>query len=76
MTKKRVLKTFSSRYEAEAARSFLAGSSIDSLVVSDDCGATDPGLGFGRGVDLLVDEKDWDRAARVMLEAASSEAQD
>jgi hypothetical protein len=75
MTKNMVLKTFSSRYEAEAAKGLLAGSSIDSLIVSDDCGAEDPGLGFGRGVDLLVDPEDWDRAVGV-LQSARTEGHD
>ena len=76
MAKNKVLKTFSSRYEAEAARSLLAGNSIDALIVSDDCGALDPGLGFGRGVDLLVDPENWDRAVSVMRESGKTEAHD
>jgi len=76
MAEKTVLKTFSSRYEAEAAKSLLAGSSIDSLVVADDCGATDPGLTFGRGVDLLVDPEDRDRALDLLHEAVKPGADD
>jgi hypothetical protein len=71
VTDKVVLKTFNTRYEAEAARSLLAGSSIDSIVKADDLGAVDPALGFGRGVDLLVDAQDWDRAVRLLLEAGT-----
>ena len=68
-----VLKTFSSRYEAEAVRSLLAGSSIESFIVSDDCGSVDPGLGFGRGVDLLVKAEDRDQALCVMLDVPTAE---
>lgn len=65
-----VLRTFSSRSEAESVQAVLAGSEIESFVESDDCGAVDPALGFGRGVQLLVAEEDLDRAADVMAQVA------
>ena len=74
MANRVVLKTFSSRPEAELARSILAGSEIESFVVSDDCGSIDPGLGFGRGVELLVDSEDLERALRVVAEAVPAKA--
>jgi hypothetical protein len=73
MTERVVLRTFSSRSEAQAAQSILAGSSIDSFVASDDCGAVDPGLAFGRGVDLLVAADDLVRAEQVMSEVVPNE---
>lgn len=69
MTERVVLKTFSSRNEAQVAQSILAGSSIDSFVESDDCGAIDPGLGFGRGVDLLVAADERERAEQVLSQS-------
>ena len=70
MTNRAVLRTFNSRPEAELVRSILAGSEIESFIVSDDCGTIDPALGFGRGVALLVDSEDLDRASRVMTDTA------
>ena len=71
-----VLQTFSSRNEAESVQAVLAGSGIESLVESDDCGAVDPALGFGRGVQLLVAEEDADRAADVMSQVVPPEREE
>jgi hypothetical protein len=71
-----VLKTFSSRNEAEAVKALLSGSGIESLVESDDCGALDPALAFGRGAQILVADKDLERAADVLSEVVPSEAQE
>jgi hypothetical protein len=70
-----VLRTFNSRNEAESVQAILSGSGIETLVESDDCGALDPALGFGRGVQLLVAEEALDRAADVMSQVVPSEAQ-
>jgi hypothetical protein len=71
-----VLQTFSSRNEAEAVRAILAGSGIESLVESDDCGALDPALAFGRGAQLLVADKDLARAADILSEVVPSPAEE
>ena len=61
-----VLRTFSYRHEAEVVRGFLASAGIESFIVSDDCGAVDPALEYGRGTHLLVAEEDRRRAAEVL----------
>jgi len=71
-----VLRTFSSRSEAQSVQAVLFGSGIETFVESDDCGALDPALGFGRGVQLLVAEEDVDRAADVMSQVVPPEAQE
>jgi hypothetical protein len=63
-----VLRTFNYRHEAEVVRGFLASAGIDSFVISDDCGAVDPALEFGRGTHLLVAEEDRGRAVDVLSE--------
>jgi len=69
-----VFRTLNSRNEAEAVRAILSGSGIEALVESDDCGAVDPALGFGRGVQLFVAEEDLDRAADIISQMVPSEA--
>ena len=69
-----VLRTFGSRHEAEAAHSVLAGSGIEAVVASDDCGAVDPALSFARGVQLVVAEDDLARALEVMADVTSAGA--
>jgi hypothetical protein len=64
-----ILRTFNYRHEAEVVKGFLAACGIDSLIISDDCGALDPALEFGRGTHLLVAQQDRGRA----LEALSAE---
>ena len=71
-----VFRTFNTRAEAEAVRAVLSGCGIEARVRSDDCGAVDPALAFGRGVELLVPEDDVERAAGVLAEAESSEGQE
>ena len=57
-----VLRTFNYRHEAEVVKGFLAATGIDSFIISDDCGAVDPALEYGRGTHLLVAEEDCGRA--------------
>ena len=66
MTSRVVLRTFNYRREAEVVKGFLASAGIDSFVISDDCGAVDPALEYGRGTHLLVEEGDLHRAAEVL----------
>jgi hypothetical protein len=69
-----VLRTFSSRGEAQSVQAVLSGSGIETFIESDDCGALDPALSFGRGVQLLVAEEDVDRAADVMSQVVPPES--
>jgi hypothetical protein len=68
-----VFRTFNSRNEAEAVRAILSGSRIEARVESDDLGALDPALAFGRGVQLFVAEEDLERAADILSEVIPSE---
>ena len=61
-----VLREFSSRVEAEIVKELLVSHGIDALVVSDDCGAVDPALQFGRGVRLLVTATEASEAQMVL----------
>lgn len=70
-----VLQEFSSRMEAEIVKELLVSNGIDALVVSDDCGAVDPALQFGRGVRLLVTAADA-HEAQLLLAAAPTEDED
>ena len=70
-----VLRTFPSRIDAELARSALEAAGIDSMVRSDDAGATQPGLWMTRGVAVLVREEDVDEASD-LLGAANPRTED
>ena len=71
-----VFRTLNSRNETQAVQVVLSGSGIEALVESDDCGALDPALGFGRGVQLFVAEEGLDRAADVMSQVVPPEEQE
>lgn len=60
-----VVRTFANRIEAELARSALEAADIESTIVDDDAGGTQPELWL-RGVTLLVREDDVDRAAEIL----------
>lgn len=64
-----VFRSFSYRAEAEIVRELLQANGIDAFVVSDDCGAVDPALQFGRGANLLVAAADRGRAERLVSES-------
>jgi hypothetical protein len=71
-----VLRQFSYRGEAEIVRELLEANGIDAFVVSDDCGAVDPALQFGRGTNLLVAEGDLARADRLLRDSIAEAALD
>ena len=71
-----VLRTLSSRNEAEAVQAILSGSEIESHVESDDCGALDPALAFGRGARLIVATTDRERATDVLSKVVPSDARE
>lgn len=74
MTERVVLREFSSRAEAEIVRALLLANGIAVFVISDDCGSVDPGLSFGRGVQLLVAEGDLAGALQVIAQTEASSA--
>jgi hypothetical protein len=53
-----VVRTFSSRMEAEIARGALEAAGIDSAIQTDDAGGLRPDLATRFGVHLLVRESD------------------
>ena len=69
-----VLRQFNYRAEAEIVRELLEANGIEAFVVSDDCGAVDPALQFGRGANLLVAEKDFARADQLVADSVSDAA--
>jgi putative signal transducing protein len=60
-----VVRTFGNRIEAELAHSALEAAEIDSTIVDDDAGGTQPELWL-RGVKLLVREDDAERATEIL----------
>jgi hypothetical protein len=63
-----VIRTVSSRSQADILCNVLAGAGIKAYVMSDDCGTLDPALSFVRGVHLLVVEADAERATALLDE--------
>jgi hypothetical protein len=63
-----VVHTFTSRPEADVAKSALDAAGIDSMVLGDDAGGTQPGLWEGRGVAVVVNREN-ETAARQILES-------
>lgn len=74
MTERVVLREFSSRAEAEIVRKLLLANGIAAFVISDDCGSVDPGLSFGRGVQLLVAEGDLADSIQIIAQTEASGA--
>jgi hypothetical protein len=61
-----VIRKFGNLFEAEIAQSALEAAGIESRLRADDAGGVQPGLWVGRGVDLLVDAEDAERAEEVL----------
>ncbi len=66
------IKTYSSRHDAELAKSFLVSNGVNAVVSGDDYGGIHPGLSFSTGVQLLVKEKDVKKAKRIFHKAGIS----
>ena len=65
-----VVQTFTSRPEADVAKSALDAAQIESMVLADDAGGVQPGLWEGRGVAVVVNRDD-EVAAREILNSPS-----
>ncbi len=65
-----VIRTFSDRFEAEVARSALDAAGIASMIRSDDCGGTRPGMWMGNGVELVVRSDDAAEAEEILRTGA------
>ena len=68
MEKPEIVKIFSSRIEAEVAKSFLESMRIESNIKSDDADQLYPSLGLVKGVKLLVKDEDLKRALTLLEE--------
>lgn len=60
------LRTFTSRAEAELARTALEAYGIDCFIGSDDCGGQRPSLTLANGVRLVARSEDVERAEEVL----------
>lgn len=74
MKERLILKTFNYRHEAEFFRSLLEAHEIESFVVSDDCGAVDPSLGYVNGVHLCIASKDRVQAEKLITAIGTGKA--
>jgi hypothetical protein len=66
------IKTYSSRHDAELAKSFLASNGVHAVVIGDDYGGIHPALSFSTGVQLLVKEKDVQKTKKIFHKAGIS----
>ena len=64
---KKTVKIFSSRLEAELAKSYLKGNGITSFIFSDDAGQMYPSQQIVNGVALAVEENDLEIAKKLLL---------
>jgi len=65
-----VVRTFGNRIDAELAHSALEAAEIESTIVDDDGGGTQPELWL-RGVTLVVRAEDAERAEEILGQADS-----
>lgn len=69
-----VVATFTSRQEADLAKSALEAGGIYSIVFADDAGGVQPGFWEGRGVAVIVRKEDEQAAREILNVAARREA--
>ena len=65
-----VVRTFGNRIDAELAHSALSAADIQSTILDDDAGGTQPELWL-RGVSLMVRAEDVERAEEILGPADS-----
>lgn len=63
------ISTFTDRYEADLAQGLLEASDIAAVTFADDCGSVDPALTWARGVRLMVNKADIEKAKEILLDA-------
>ncbi|MGB2868779.1 MAG: DUF2007 domain-containing protein [Bacteroidota bacterium] len=61
-----VIKTFGSEIDARVAKSLLDSKGIDSIIEKDDVGGLQPNFQLTSGVNLIVREKDKQKAVRLL----------
>ena len=62
----KTLLILSTRPEAEMFKALLEGNGISAIVRSDDNGGMRPELTFGHGAEIQVQEKDFERAEKII----------
>ena len=60
-----LFKIFSSRAEAELAKSVLESEGLWAFVAADDQGGLSPGLSFSNGVKLMVQPEELEKAQKL-----------
>lgn len=68
MEKLVIVKIFGSRIQAEVAKSYLDSFGIKTMIFSDDAGQTIASLQTVRGVKLMADKKDLQKATSLLDE--------
>ena len=61
-----VVRTFSTRPEAELAKSALEAAGIQAAIMSDDAGGLRPAMAWANGVALIVRAGDAEAAAEIL----------
>ena len=61
-----VVRTFSTRQEAELAQSALHAAGIEALLRSDEAGGLQPAMAWSNGVALVVRDDDAEEAAEIL----------
>ena len=67
------VETFENDFEAEIAKEKLKLNDIESFISGDNVGGTDPQLSYTQGVRLMVNEKDIDKAIKILEEKQTDE---
>jgi len=65
------IRTYYSRHDADLAKSLLSANSIHAVVISDDAGGIHHGLAFSRGVHLMVQEEDVEKAKEILYNSGN-----
>ncbi|MEJ2247307.1 MAG: hypothetical protein P8Y80_14710 [Acidobacteriota bacterium] len=63
------IRTYYCRQDADLAKSFLSANGLQAVVFSDDAGGIHHGLSFSRGVHLMVQEEDVEKAKEILSDS-------
>jgi len=64
----KLIKTLSTRIEAEIIKGFLKSNDIESEIISDDANQSYPSLSNVRGVNIFVEEDTYEKAQNILKE--------
>ena len=67
--------SFNYRQDAELAVSFLLANGVEAAVFADDCGGTDPRVGFGSRARVMVPEGRAELATTLLDQASGAPAE-